>query len=288
MVIELITNPLKAEKRPWEVFFLGIVYASIAIVLSLWVFRQQSSLLMVFLTVIASLPLVYNTIKYEEKKDMVLEVGEKKLLEEHGKAIMVFVALFTGFLVAFSTWYLFLPADTITILFKAQAQTISTVNSAVTGGALSIFSTVMHIFLNNSRVLIICILFSFLFGAGAIFILTWNASVGGAFIGNLMRSRLIPATEQPMLIQYFQVASLGIIRYMPHGILEMASYFVGGLAGGIISVAIIRHDIRTAKFEKIIFDSSDLILLAIVGLIIAAFIEVTITPGLVGIWNNIF
>ena len=35
-----------------------------------------------------------------------------------------------------------------------------------------------------------------------------------------------------------------------HGIIEIAAYFVGALAGGILSVAIIKHDIRTKYFWK--------------------------------------
>ena len=55
-------------------------------------------------------------------------------------------------------------------------------------------------------------------------------------------------------------------------------FIVGGLAGGIISIAIIRHDMGTKKFENILVDSSDLLILAIVVLAFAALIEVFVTP----------
>ena len=70
MVLESLLNPLSAEKRPWEMFFIGFAYSSVAILLSLWIFRDQTSLIMVFLTVMASLPIVYNTMKLEEGKDL--------------------------------------------------------------------------------------------------------------------------------------------------------------------------------------------------------------------------
>ena len=67
---------------------------------------------------------------------------------------------------------------------------------------------------------------------------------------------------------------------MTHGIFEILAYFMGGLAGGIISVAVIRHEVGTPVFKRVLLDSIDLILLAIGVLIVAAFIEVYITPAL--------
>jgi uncharacterized membrane protein SpoIIM required for sporulation len=79
---------------------------------------------------------------------------------------------------------------------------------------------------------------------------------------------------------YLQVASLGFFKYTLHGLPEIAAYFVGGLAGGIISIAVIRHDFGTPAFSRILFDSADMILVSIAMLVFAALIEVFITPVL--------
>ena len=79
--------------------------------------------------------------------------------------------------------------------------------------------------------------------------------------------------------------ALGFIRYLPHGIIEMAAYFVGGLAGCIISVAVIRHDLGSKKFFKILFDSSELLLIAVILLIIGGLVEVFVTPALVSFFS---
>ena len=50
-------------------------------------FKQHASLVMVFLTVLASVPLVYSTMKLEEKKDRIMK-SEKSLLIEHSKALV--------------------------------------------------------------------------------------------------------------------------------------------------------------------------------------------------------
>ena len=86
MVLESIISPLKAEKKPWDLFFIGLLYSSVAMFLALWIFRDQASLVMVFLTVTATVPLMYNTLKFEEEKDLAIP-KERALIKEHGKAL---------------------------------------------------------------------------------------------------------------------------------------------------------------------------------------------------------
>ena len=281
MVIESLINPRNAEGHPLEMYLLGVVYASIAIFLSLWIFKDYASLVMVFLTVVASIPLVYTVIGLEEKKDDSL-VSEKFLIKEHSKAIMVFVFLFLGYLTAFSFWFVAMPETMITNMFSVQLDTIRSINSSVVG--LSVGGDfMMQIFSNNIKVMIFCILFAFLFGAGAIFILTWNASVIAAAIGTFIKDNIpvyVSSSGIGQVTGYFHAGSVGVLRYMIHGIPEIAAYFVAGLAGGIISVAVIRHDFGTKRFKHILFDSLDLIVISIFILLVAAAIEVFITPRL--------
>ncbi len=279
MVLESIISPFKAEKKPWELFFVGFIYSGAALFLSNWIFKEQSSLVMVFLTVMACVPLLYATIKREEKKNTFI-AGEKRILKEHSKVISFLLFMFLGFVASFVLWYVILPSGFVQNSFNVQTQTIQTINTQISG-AYSTTRTLTYIILNNLKVLIFCILFSFLYGAGAIFILTWNASVIAAAIGNYIRSNIAIYTSTTGLAKissYLQIISLGFLRYMVHGIPEIAAYFVGGLAGGIISVAVIKERFGTKNFEKIVLDSSDLILISILILIIAGLIEVYITP----------
>lgn len=280
MVLESLLNPLKAEKRPWEMFFLGFVYSSIAILLSLWIFKDQTSLVMVFLTVMACVPIVYNTMKLEESKDLVIS-KERALLKEHNRAIMFLMFLFFGITLSFVAWYVFLPSTTLNIVFDKQISTIQAINNQVSGNAYQQFSTFSKILFNNIKVLSFAILFAFIYGAGAIFILTWNASVIGTAIGNFIRSNL---SQYAGLLgfekfsSYFNVVSIGLLRYILHGIPEILAYFYGGLAGGIISVAIIKKHYKDERFSHVLFDVSELLIISISFLLIAAFIEAYITP----------
>ncbi|MBW2989859.1 stage II sporulation protein M [Candidatus Woesearchaeota archaeon] len=276
MVVESLLNPFKAERKPWEMFFIGMFYSSLAVILSLWIFKSHASLVMVFLTVTACVPIMYGTMKLEEKKDMSIN-DEKLLIKEHGKALSFFIYLFLGITISFTLWYIFLPANITNVLFSIQTKTITDINTQITGQSINQFSLFSRIFLNNVKVLILCIIFAFIYGFGAIFILTWNASVIGTAIGNFVRSNI---SNSPGFALYFKMTSLGILRYMIHGIPEILAYFIGGLAAGIISIAIIKHDFRSKKFHHVLMDSTDMLLLSLAVLLVAALIEVFITPVL--------
>jgi len=217
----------------------------------------------------------------EEKKDMELK-SEKFLIKEHGKTLSFFMFLFFGFVISFALWYAFLPTATTNILFEAQISEIEQVqNLDITGNAVSLVGVFGQIFFNNMMVMAFALLFAFFYGVGAIFILTWNASVIGAAMGNFIRSNIGELASSIGLSKfsaYFGVVSLGLLRYSIHGIPEIIAYFYGGLAGGIISVAIIKKHFKNKNFSRILFDVSELLLISLLFLIIAAFLEVYITP----------
>jgi len=285
-MLEMLVNPKKAEKRPWEMFFIGAFYATVSLLLVKWIFSgdpvlsKYTGILVVTFCVMFSIPFMYYAIKNEEEKDLQIK-GFKLLLKEHTKALTYFMFLFFGFIVAFSFWYIVFADGNQS--FRAQIETYCIINKPAyfdecvseygikhiskTTAFLTAKDKIVNIFANNIYVLIFTLVFSLLFGAGAIFILAWNASVISAAIGIFSESNL---ANLP----------LGLMRYMIHGIPEIGSYFAGALAGGIISIAVIRHDIHSEKFWVILQDSLNLVILAVVLLFIAALIEVFITPVL--------
>ncbi len=271
---------MQAEKKPWEMLFIGILYSSISVILGINIFGEDASLVIVFLTVLACFPIIYGAIKMEETKDLEFD-DKKKLLKEHGKALSFFMFLFLGITLSFAVWYLFMSPNIASSVFSVQEKTIASINSPVSGQFTDTLSTFMDIFTNNFRVLAFCILFAFLYGVGALFVLVWNASVLGVAIGAFARNiitKAAVATGSVSASNYFGAMSLGVLRYSIHGIPEILAYFIAGLAGGIISIAIIKHDFRSKKFNHVILDSVDLIAISIAVLFVAAIIEVFFTP----------
>ncbi len=272
MVLESLINPMQAEKKFRVMFFYGLLYTTIGLLLALWVFQEESSLVMVFLTVIAAVPLMYLTIKYEEEKDMEI-VPERLLIKEHGKALKFFMYFFFGMIVAYALWFTFLPETVSNHLFNTQITTIQNINSNVVTGDVVVTDILAKIFFNNVKVLLFCVFFAFFYGAGAIFILTWNASVIGAAIGNFIKAHVFTFSD------YFYAIPLGIMRYMTHGVFEILAYFMAGLAGGIISIAVIRHDVYSDKFNRVVKDSLDMLGIALLLLVVGALVEVFVTPA---------
>lgn len=275
MVLESLINPKKVIGRPWEMILIGYVYSFVAAFLALWVFKNYVSIVMITFTVIAAVPFMHNVIKTEENKDIKTK-QEKNLLKEHNKAISAFMYLFIGFILAFISLYIFMPTEIIERMFSVQLETIITIKSSgPTGNYISHFGAFTAIFANNLKILIFCLAFSFFYGAGAIFILTWNASVMATAIGSFIRNNLFYAKG---IFSYFQVTLMGFLQYILHGIPEIAAYFIGALASGMLSFALINHDLMDNNFKKILKDVVGLVGIAVIILFAAALIEVFITP----------
>jgi len=279
--LELLISPGKAVRKPWEIFFIGIVYSSVAIMLSMYIFKQYVGIVMVFLTTLACVYLVQKMLQVEEEKDDPIR-SELQILKSHGRALSVFMFLFMGFVVAFSFWHIVLPSDLSHQIFGMQEKTIQCINSAgIEGCASGTEATFLKIIFNNIKVLLFTLTFAFFYGAGAVFILAWNAAVVGTAIGIFVRnsiSAVAGSLGAGSIASYFAFYSAGLMRYMTHGAFEILAYFMAALAGGIISIAIARHDFRSREFRKVLFDSVDLIALSLGVLFLAAIVEVYITP----------
>jgi uncharacterized membrane protein SpoIIM required for sporulation len=219
---------------------------------------------------------MYFIIKTEEKEDEEVE-GLFGVWKAHKDAIYAFMWLFLGFVVAFSFWNIILQDAN---LLNFQIQTYCQINSPgnveacvqeyssgdlnMTGASIN-GMRFLSIIENNVYVMIFTLIFSLIFGAGALFILVWNASVISAAVGIFVRYKI---SDIP----------LGIARYAIHGIPEIAAYFITALAGGIFGVGLIRHGIKDEKFLKVFENVILMIFMALVILILAALIEVYITP----------
>jgi hypothetical protein len=119
-MIEMLMKPKRAERRPWEMFFVGMFYAAISLLLVTFVFgkdsilKEGSGLLVVTFTVICCLPFMYYIIKLEEGKDVVID-NSGRLVKEHSRAIIALMAMFLVFLF-FICCFLVLLAKTL--IFK--------------------------------------------------------------------------------------------------------------------------------------------------------------------------
>lgn len=283
-MIEDLIHPKKTQLNPWRMFFVGLIYASLSLLLVNWFFSKDpdlisaSGMMVVLFCIMFTLPYMYFIIKREEEEDEEVE-GFFGVWRAHKDAIYALIWLFLGFVIAFSFWYILLQN---TNLLNFQLQTYCRINAPeAVEKCLSQFSSesgnilgaaikemrFLSILENNVYVMIFTLFFSLIFGAGSIFILIWNASVIAAAIGVFTKYSL---SEIP----------LGVARYMIHGVPEIAAYFVTALAGGIFGAGILRNGLKNQKFLKIIHNVIVLLFISLILLISAGLIEVYITPVL--------
>ncbi len=282
MVLESIINPRSAEKKPVKMFFVGLVYASLSILLVYLIFLSDpvlsnfSGMIIITFCVMFSLPFMYHLITREEKEDESVE-NFFKLLKVHKDAIYAFMWLFLGFVIAFSFWSIIFESSD---LFNAQLRAYCSINnpsdidsciskySYGRGDLLGAATKEMKFFSiieNNIYVMGFTLLFSLIFGAGAIFVLAWNASVISAAIGIFTR---------------YEISGIpfGIARYMMHGFPEIAAYFITALAGGILGTGVIRNKLKSMKFLRVTENAVMLLFFSMIIIIAAALIEVYVTP----------
>jgi uncharacterized membrane protein SpoIIM required for sporulation len=267
MVLESLINPNLTIKKSLALGGVGFLYAIIAGIVAYVMFEPYASIVMVFLTVIACAPFMYALVQREGETDVSLK-NERSFLTEYGIVTKGLVILFVGITLGYLTLFLTAPQAVQSHMFDAQQSTITAINGRVTVSGMF-----FDIFTNNMQVLAISILFSLLYGIGAITIILWNSSVIATALGNFMHLHQTQVT--------FGGAFLwGITRYFIHGIPEMAGYMVAGLAGGILSVAIMHYGWGTKQSKKVMWDALQLIVLAALLIFIGALIESTITPML--------
>ncbi len=282
-MLESMINPKRAEKGPWKMFFIGLLYASLSLILVHFLFKGDSvlskfsGLIVVLFCVMFSLPFMFFIIRQEEKEDEEID-GAWWVWKTHSDAIYAFMWLFLGFIIAFAVWNVILQDPK---LLNAQIETYCSINSpgsiedcvakysltskTISSNTSESAARFFSIIGNNFGVMILTLIFSLIFGAGAIFVLAWNASVISAAIGIFTKYTI---HEIP----------IGLLRYMIHGFPEIAAYFTTALAGGMFGVGVIRHGVADKKFVKVLVHVGILLGIALFILIVAAVIEVYFTP----------
>ena len=274
MVLESIIDPHNAEKKPWHVFFIAIIFTFIAIFVSNVLFPSEISILTIAFITILFVPFFQHLFSIEEKKDEAEAEGKIRegILQRHKQIIIIFSYFFLGIIVATSFVYIFFPGHAEK-LFTLQTKTLESISTQATGHA--VFDTAFwRILTNNTSVLLLIFLTSILFASGAIFILAWNASVIGVFVGLFIESLI--ETGMSTGVAYLYGVPLGLGQIIIHGLPEVVAYFLVSIAGGILSVAIVREKFNTPEFKEVFKDAFIFFIVAEFLIILAAWLEVLV------------
>jgi len=264
MVLEQIYSVDFLRKNPVYTFLLGITYSLIGLGAALLMFPEDPALVAVAITSILFLPSLYKLAVMEEKE----ESRDKRfnllnILKKQKQFIKVYVYAFLGMFVVFALFSIVLPNLAANLLFREQLAILGSV-----GGAVFSKGLFFGIFFNNLKIFLLCFLVSLILGNGAIFIITWNASVWGTIFGNLAKTSALAVGKNPFI--YFVLI---LISVFPHMILEILAYILAIISGTLISEGFIKEKFGFERFDRVMRDNLFLLLIAILVLVLAAVVE---------------
>jgi hypothetical protein len=284
----VLTKHFSLEHRPFNAFFLGMIYAVLGLLIGFTIFRAFAGIVAVFFTSIALMPSIHKLLakaavtegRQKTVKSQGLEMTEfkvkgykltlKGMWEDHSTLIKVYFYSFFGVFLVFSAFTLFMPEKYSVELFEGQ-----TVKGSATGQSINGFEDCTSrecIFrgyiVNNLWVLAVCFLIALIYGYGATFIVTWNAAVWGhAFATQAIFGASIAGTSPAI---YFAFLLLAVF---PHTTTEAMAYFTGAISGGIVSYTLGKEGISSTRFFQVLWQSLIVLAIAILLVFFAAYLE---------------
>lgn len=269
MLLEYIKKRWETDRGP-VAFLTGFLFSAVAIVISKLLFNNTPHLIgitTIFFTVIITMPVLNYILKEQEKIEKRKGHFFRKNIEILDFYIYFFIGVFALFFIAslVDTNYVFSKEDYYDIKEPSFATNLpppTPNNSAL----------LERIIKNNIYIVIVAFLLSLLFGAGSIFLIILNASMGAAAI-----------------IKYINLSGGTIFcnvgTFFIHYIPEMIGFLIAAIAGGLLAVDFAKEKLFSKSFIEVLSDSGKLLALATSFIIIAALLEVFISAKL---FNNNF
>ena len=285
MVLEHLVSEKILEKKLSYVFFLGVIYSVIGIFIASILFPADPSLVAVAFTAILLIPSIRKLYRIEEKQaKQERKFSFKSLWRDENDFIKVYLLLMLGIFLVYSISALILPSFQINALFRDQLELRGA--GAVDNIAGNAFSSSLFtsLLLNNLLVLIACVILSFLTGDGAIFLLTWNASLWGTIFGVTARNASLVSSINPIVLLL-----LILVIVFPHAVLEMLGYILGAIGGGLISsdIEVDPGERKQDRFKKTYWKMAMWILIIAVIVIVAGVLVETFVLENVSIYAKI-
>lgn len=264
MVLELLLNPRGARNpTAMDLTLVSFLLVSFSIPVALFIPSLHGTV--IIFTLIPSVPIIWSIFFRSEMgsdaADRLKDV-KKYSFHYHSPILIVLASYFIGAFLAFAFWSALLPDDSVKQLFGDQLGELKSLRgtSVITGGVFNP-TRFKDLFLHNAQVLTLTFLFSLLYGIGALYMILWNASILGVFIGATV-------SKQGIISAISNVALL-----LPHGIPEIGAYVIGSAAGAIFSVAVMRRHYEKPEFRFLLLDVVLMVIIALLLLAIGASIE---------------
>ena len=205
-----------------------------------------------------------------EKKE-----GYRRFYENHKAIFEIYlflsVGIFIGYLILIWASRSLGIDFTVTVGEQMKILGSEVTESVVHEFNINPFVHVLNLFLKNLGVALIFFILSFFYGAGAIFLIVWNASIFSTFV-SLTINNLNKGV--PHAFGLLGIFSLYIIP-------EIAGFLLAAIAGGVISKAVIVESVMSGSFKNVVKDGCILLLLSFGILLISAILEGFVAVSLI-------
>ncbi len=285
MVLESIVGERNVRKHPFLIFIITFIISVGSIIAAYNIFPSHASVLSVAFITIGLVPIIHNILAKEEYEEIMLRKSAATFFARHFNLIMIYVWIFIGIIFAFAIFYFLTPSELKVDLFAEQINAFCYISGSenCSGGlpnsilsklsasafdscknpvTSSVVSCSLFVFENNLKVLIFIIILSLLYGAGAIFIIAWNASILGLFFGEMFSTGM-----HGTWLGFLQSMLIG------HGPAELFAYIFGALAGTVLSAMISRGHFIKHEVSIILKDVGFLAFLAFFSVFYGAIVE---------------
>ncbi|HLD81362.1 MAG TPA: stage II sporulation protein M [archaeon] len=269
-----------------RVFFLSVISTFVGMALSFTLFPNYSSILWIAFVTVAAMPFMVDLFR-EQEEEAELE-DTVSFFERNGKVVLVFVVFFFGVVIASSVAFafgsLFFSQNVIDSLFSEQSTTLAGIrglSSSITGKQYatglalkpceSFGSCALFIFQNNIWVLVLIFVASFVYGAGAVFEISWNASIIGTFIGFNVRNLL--AAGSTSKLGAYGTSLYYSLGFLPHGLMEIIGFSLAAMSGSILSAGLMRGLHSVGNRKTVIVDCVALLVFGVLSIALGALIE---------------
>lgn len=281
-MLDFIFSAKKMLDRPYLIIFEAIYLVIISVFISLLLLPPQyvSIGILAFITV-GSVPLFNKIFSYSSY----LFNYNKSFLSRHKKLLIMLVCFFIGLFVAYSAFYFFSSENVRESIFLTQNEEIEGISylrssltgevSAIDASKQSSFSEVFSLILkNNIGVAFRALLLSLFYGAGALFLIAWNASILATVISSEIFSS-ISISGYGLLSPFIGLfnALFNLIGYIPHGFPEILAYFLISFAGAMIARDLNKGIFSTEYKFRVLLDFLLMVGLALLLLVLGALIE---------------
>lgn len=262
------------KKRHYLGFLFGFAYTFIGYGLAKYIFYTDISLAMLFLATLLLVPTLIKLVDLEEKTER--KEGLKHFFKNHRDVFesyfFIFLGIFFGYVILGFTVGHFEGIFTYQVNFLENQEGLSSevINGFYEKPLETTFANVQNIITNNIFIVLITFVLSLLYGIGAIFLIVLNSSVFATFVVYISRELATTVMDVLKVIGFFAI----------HLIPEISGFLLAAIAGGVLSKAIMNEKFMSTEFRNVARDSLAIMGMAVILIVIGAFLEVYVTTRL--------